>query len=100
MYMYTHTHTYEHTHTHTHIHNCEQVEPFVNGVAMNKAGWCENAASEVISIGSQGGEVVSSLKHFLNFEIPCTYCPVVFITFSVAPPFADTSGVIPYSLRA
>ena len=49
-----------------------------------------------ISIGSQGGEVVSSL----NFEIPCTYCPVVFITFSVAPPFADTSGVISYSLHA
>ena len=76
------------------------MEPFVNGVAMNKAGWCENAAREVISIGSQGGEVVSSLKHFLNFEIPCTYCPVVFVTFSVAPPYADTSGVIPYSLHA
>ena len=48
------------THTHTHIHNCEQVEPFVNGVAMNKAGWCENAASEVISIGSQGGDSIFS----------------------------------------
>ena len=40
---YTHTCTHTHTHTHTHTYDTSwdvnKVEPFVNGVALKKAGW-------------------------------------------------------------